>query len=157
VITANSVAVVYRKGSSSSHDIYACVQKTGDTRKLGFFDVDDRGVYALSLSGRYVAYIRAICDRGSRCFGRPHVRDLVSNSERNASKTPSTAFDAKPIALPTGSMAWVRRKRETNEIRTFDGATERVVDSGPTVGSLARSGRTIYWLHDGEPRAQRAP
>jgi hypothetical protein len=55
-------------------------------------------------------------------------------------------------------MAWIREKRnDENEVHLLIGRDERILDASPDVqpASLARSGATIYWLHDGKPRHRR--
>ncbi|HKP88827.1 MAG TPA: hypothetical protein VJT75_02525 [Thermoleophilaceae bacterium] len=162
VITADSVAVIYRRGPSRSYAIFSCVQKTGRTQELGTFDGDVGGKSGFNLAEKYVGYIRSLCSREGPCAGRPHVRNVVSNEERTASRTPGNAVDVRPLAFPSGAIAWVRGTLNSpkNEIRVLgaDGE-ERVLDSGNSIGlnSLARAGHTLYWLHGGEPRAAQVP
>ncbi|HKP91210.1 MAG TPA: hypothetical protein VJT75_14700 [Thermoleophilaceae bacterium] len=160
VITADSAAVIYRKGDPVVlTNIFVCVQKNGTTRKLGYHEPGYGGVSSFNLAGKYVAYIRRFCYESGPCVGEPHTRNVVSNKDRRGSPTPGPAFDVRPLAFPSGSLAWIRRKESTNEVHTLDTAGEHVVDAGPAVDptSLARSGHTLYWTHDGEPRSAQVP
>jgi hypothetical protein len=157
VITANPVAVVYRQGAADSYDVFACVQRTGESRKLGAFDVTDGGVFGFKLGGKYVAYITSQCSHAADCVGRPHVRDLTTGKVRNASRTPDEGADVRPLARPSGAMAWIRLRPHSsiNEVRTLDSTGERVLDASSAIPptSLALAGRTLYWLHGDAPRA----
>jgi hypothetical protein len=156
VITANEKAVVFRKGPPDQYTVFACLQATRQTQRIGAWDDVSYGEYGFNLGGKYLGYVTAICSHGTECFGRPHIRNLATGSIRNGSPTPPPASDVHVRASRNGSMAWMRVNPDgsVRTLRSLESSGEHALDMGPQVAgdSLALVGRMLYWLHGDLPR-----
>ena len=158
-IAANGAVRVYRRGGRTEYVAYACLTRTGRTRRLGQFD-SDGGPRAFALAGRFVAYDHLICTH-FECRGGLRVLDVRSGAIRRIPLAAGRGHATAVEVTESGAVAWIRTFSAPDnsavfaEVRKHDADGETVLDSGPGIdrNSLARSGAAVYWTHDGSPRS----
>ena len=117
-------------------------------------------VLEIALAGRFVAWERAVCGKGSTCIGAILVRDLERGTRRSFSIPDGQRTADDLVVTRSGSVAWIRLGRaelpNNREVRAADATGERVLDQGDQIDprSLAISGRRIYWMSGGAPRSE---
>jgi hypothetical protein len=156
VVTANAVAIVWRRGPRDSHETFVCVWRTGRTRSLGTFDDPGGGTYEFRLGGRYLAYDDQICDHTLGCSGGIKVVDLVKRRVLRDSVAPPDGGIVTALVLNrNGSAAWIRSVGDGWDVHRLDSAGETVLDRGSAIGrySLALAGSTLYWTNAGTARS----
>lgn len=153
---ATTEAVVTVRRDLSGRIYYGCAFRGGRIRKIGVFDGED-GVIRVRLSGRYVGYEHAVCDRAGRCFGAIFVRDLLRPRARRVATIPAEAGSAQDLEVfPDGSVAWIRGVGDGDiEVVKADANGVEVLERSRSVApfSLAASGRTLYWTSGSQPRS----
>ena len=149
---------------------YACLYSAGRRVHLGVVgpagQFSDR-IAPVRLAGRYVAFSSEYTASTGDAIGAVvTVRDLRTGAFVNRFQSPGdpNTYDVTDLELrANGSVAWVAGiiqgmpATTTFEVRAFQErkAQSTVLDSGAAIGSgsLALSGRTLYWTSDGTPRS----
>ena len=149
---------------------YACLYSANRRVHLGDVgpasDFSDR-IAPVRLAGRHVAYSSEYTAATGDAIGAlVAVRDLRTGAFVHRFQSPGdpNTYDVTDLELrANGSVAWVARiiqgmpATTTFEVRSFQApkAPSTILDSGGAIGSgsLALSGRTLYWTTDGLPRS----
>jgi hypothetical protein len=168
-VAANGVARVFRQRRGKIPGYYACRFGTRRARFLESYDRDGGGgVGRIQLTGARVAFDYLVCSRGGPCTGSVRVVHLRSGMTRRSETPPSdpdNPFSATSAATDLeltrrGSVAWLRPRQLATgtDVQVFKferGSAAVLLDQGPAIDprSLAVSGSTVYWIHDGQPRA----
>jgi hypothetical protein len=159
-VAATGDVRVYYRGASDNHQRYACVTRTGRRWKLGRFTTASYGpgVVNVDIAGRFVAFQYVSCSDGC---GDSDVRVLDTRSGRlRRSPKARAGFDGLSglVVSRRGTVGYIARfESGEREVHVFDGASDRVVDSGPGIelNSIAFAGNTLYWTRDGVAQAVR--
>lgn len=149
---------------------YGCLYRT--QRRVHLGDVGPAGMFSdrispVRLAGRYVATAAEYtASTGDALGALIQVRDLRSGAlvQRFQSPGDPNTYDVTDLELRSnGSVAWIARiiqgmpATTTYEVRRFPTTESHstILDAGTGIGprSLALSGRTLYWTHDGAPRS----
>jgi hypothetical protein len=164
-ITATRDARAFRRAGRS----YACLYRVGRRFRLGDepAEPDFFRAFSVRLAGRYVAYELAFVGREETHFdvrvrnlrsGR-WVHRLPANSAPETSPISTSSPGVTDLALArNGAVAWITRDPYVNpatlEVHKADADGHAQLDTGAGIdpGSLALSGKTIYWLSNGTPR-----
>lgn len=154
-IVANAEARVYRIGGAG-YRAYVCAARTGETRRLGFFDEYTRGRYNFAIAGRYVAYIRLVCEaRGEGCRGGVRVLNVRTGRIKRIDEGGYTI-----AVTPRGAVAWTQIAPSPNNeiswaIVKVDADGRSVLDGGDDLDpfSLASVRDRVYWTNAGVARS----
>jgi hypothetical protein len=155
-VIANTRARVYAYRPGHSPVYGACVY--GQRQNLGVFADGGAGL-GLQLVDTHLGYVaRGLgCERGD-C--RPDVVRVVDL--RHPLAAPAAAIATSFVLAGGGAFAALTQPDASGAIRvltvTPPHSTTTVIASGAvTPGSLALTGRTVYWTQDGAPRSATLP
>lgn len=152
---ANSVARVFSLHPGGAFEYHACVY--GQRRNLGYFGPRGRvnGITGVQLRGPYLGMVLHNSDCEHGYCGRDHV--LVRDLRRPRGPAPGLAA-ASYVLSADGSFAVIGLADPNGQsaVIAVVRGQPRTLDTGAiTAGSLALTGRTLYWLKDGIPRTAR--
>jgi hypothetical protein len=145
---------VYYRGTLGQHRVYACLERTGRSRRLGSFDSSQGpGINNTIIAGRFVAYQNLDCENDCAA-SQIRVIDLGTGKiKRSAAEGPHALRLDGLVLRPNGSVAWIRAFDDgTSQVRKLDAGGEAVLDSGSIeAGSLALGSSRLYWTKAGAP------
>lgn len=165
-IVQNAKVRVYKQ-LSKDHFLmkyYGCVKRTNRTFKLDLVTAEQGYAFDFRLSGFVVGYAMYYSDEGSNGYGyvaswNVKKRKLIRKADATTNTDGSYGVD-RLLMTPTGALTWVGSYGDeppslVYEVHVFDGAGNRVADSGPDIDkkSLALDGHSVTWKRAGQTKS----
>lgn len=142
--------------STASRVYYACRVGSRRAHVLGRNE-DGEGLQrpTLRLAGNHAIWSESVCDRVGGCESAIWAQRI---DRRHRPERLAGTGAAEIVAVARQALAWVRyRDPDTVEVVVVDKRGRQVIDHGTGFerGSLAISGRRVYWVRDGAPLSYR--